>query len=181
MRLTMESGSALELTLASGRLRCPVCQGRLRPWGVARARAIHVLWGPDRIVQPRRARCSGCRATHVLLPGWTLVRRAYDAATIWRVLTEHVRGLGYRRIALRLRLPETTVRDWLREFRREARYLCDLQGGQGDSAAWAVAAFESAAGSEPGWRLAVRLTEGRLLRNTSPPHTAVRSASCSGR
>jgi hypothetical protein len=177
----MESGSALELALASGRLRCPACQGRLRPWGVARARAVHVLWGPDRIVQPRRARCSSCYVTHVLLPGWMLFRRAYEAATVWRVLTEHVRGLGYRRIALRMRLPETTVRDWLREFRREAPYLCDLQGAQGNSAASAVAAIESAARSEPVWQLAVRLTGGRLLRNTSPPHVAVQSASCRGR
>jgi hypothetical protein len=116
MRLTPETGPALEEKLQAGQLRCPACQGPLRPWGVARVRTIRVAGGPDRVVRPRRARCSTCHATHVLLPDWTLARRAYEAATIGRVLTEHARGLGYRRIALHLRLPETTVRDWLRDF-----------------------------------------------------------------
>jgi hypothetical protein len=120
MRLTTETEPALEETLQAGRLRCPACQGPLRPWGVARARAIHVSWGPDRVVRPRRARCSICHVTHVLLPDWTVVRRAYEAATICRVLTEHAHGMGYRRIALRMRLPESTVRDWLRDFRPDS-------------------------------------------------------------
>jgi hypothetical protein len=30
---------------------------------------------------------------------------------VWRVLSDHTHGMGYRRIAQRLRLPETTVRD----------------------------------------------------------------------
>jgi hypothetical protein len=118
-----------------------------------------------------------CHVTHVLLPDWTLVRRAYEAATVWLVLTEHAHGMGYRRIALRMRLPETTVRDWLRDFRREAPYVCRIAGGQGDSVASAVAALEEAAGTEPTWQLAVRMTEGRLLRNTSPPQLAARAAS----
>jgi transposase len=50
-------------------------------------------------------------------------------ATVWRALTDHAHGMGYRRIAQRLRLPETTVRDWLRDFRRAAASLCDIQGG----------------------------------------------------
>jgi hypothetical protein len=52
-------------------------------------------------------------------------------ATVWRALTDHAHGMGYRRIAqrLRLRLPETTVRDCLRDFRRAAPGLCDIQGG----------------------------------------------------
>jgi hypothetical protein len=40
-----------------------------------------------------------------LLPDWTLVRRAYEAATIRLVVTEHAHGMGYRRIALRSGYP----------------------------------------------------------------------------
>jgi hypothetical protein len=128
MHVVTETGSALLETLRAGRLGCPACHGPLRPWGVARERAIRVAWGPDRIVQPRRARCSKCHVTQVLLPDWTVVRRAYEAATIRLVVTEHAHGMGYRRIAKRMRLPESTVRDWLRASRRSAPHLCDPQG-----------------------------------------------------
>jgi hypothetical protein len=153
MHVVTETGSALLETLRAGRLGCPACQGPLRPWGVARERAIRVAWGPDRIVQPRRARCSRCRVTHVLLPDWTVVRRAYEAATIRLVVTEHAHGMGYRRIALRMRLPESTVRDWLRASRRSAPHLRGLQGGPGDTVASAVAALERVVVTEPEWRL----------------------------
>jgi hypothetical protein len=45
-----------------------------------------------------------------------LLRRAYAARVVVAVLAARARGLGYRRIAVRMRLPEATVRDWLRAY-----------------------------------------------------------------
>ncbi|NKE58396.1 hypothetical protein FXN61_16830 [Lentzea sp. PSKA42] len=86
--------------------------------GNARERVVRLRGVSDRKVRPRRARCADCRRTHVLLPDWMLLRRAYAAPVIREAVAAHVRGKGYRRIALSLGLPETTVRDWLRAFRR---------------------------------------------------------------
>lgn len=104
----------------------------------------------------------------MLLPDWMLPRRAYAAPVIWEVLVAHAHGLGYRRIALRHRLPETTVRDWLRA----------LRAGAPEPNRAAVMRLEQRDATTPAWRLAVRLTCGRLLANTNPPHLA--DLVCSG-
>jgi hypothetical protein len=78
--------------------------------------------------------------------------------------------MGYRRIALRLRLPETTVRDWLRASQRmQPRRVASL-AGPGHTAASAVLALERATQRPAPWQVATRSTDGRLLVNTSPPH-----------
>ena len=118
MRVVSGPNSALEESLHAGLLTCPACRGALRPWGTARERVVRLRGCADRKVRPRRARCSDCRRTHVLLPDWMLLRRAYAAPVVQEVITQHTHGKGYRRIALSLGLPETTVRDWLRAFRR---------------------------------------------------------------
>ena len=127
-----------------------------------------------------------------------LLRRAYAAPVIWSALTAAARGLGYRRIALRMHLPETTVRDWLRAFRRNGpRLLTQLAHPPAASAdlliqpkcwlttsaalliqpkCWltisVVRAVERMSPPLPAWRFAVRVSAGRLLANTSPPHGA---------
>ncbi|MEU0885870.1 DUF6431 domain-containing protein [Lentzea sp. NPDC005914] len=118
MHVVSGTKSALEESLQAGRLSCPVCRGALRPWGNARERVVRLRGVADRKVRPRRARCADCRRTHVLLPDWMSLRRAYAAPVIREAVAAHVGGRGYRRIALSLGLPETTVRDWLRAFRR---------------------------------------------------------------
>jgi hypothetical protein len=77
--LTVETDPvAVEERLGSGRLACPGCSGVLAGWGRARGRQVRdteaALW-----IVPRRARCTSCRATHVLLPLVLLVRRADTA------------------------------------------------------------------------------------------------------
>lgn len=77
--LTVEADTyAVEERLGSGRLACPGCSGVLAGWGRARGRSVRdtdgVLW-----IVPRRSRCTGCGATHVLLPVVLLVRRADTA------------------------------------------------------------------------------------------------------
>lgn len=121
MRVVDQDPSTVELALHQGKVRCPACRESLRPWGRARTRPIRLGAGGNRAVRPRRARCPACRTTHVLLPDWMVVRRAYAAPVIWDVLAAHSRGLGYRRIAVSCDLPETTVRDWLRALRRTPR------------------------------------------------------------
>jgi transposase-like protein len=118
MQVVSGTNSALEESLRTGRLSCPACLGALRPWGTARERVVRLRGVADRKVRPRRARCAACRRTHVLLPDWMLLRRAYAAPVIGEAVAAHLGGKGYRRIALTLGLPETTVRDWLRAFRR---------------------------------------------------------------
>jgi hypothetical protein len=95
-----------------------------------------------------------------------VARRAYAAPVIWAALVAHAQGLGYRRIAIANDLPQTTVRDWLRAMRRNHPGM----PGPGHAARGAVLAIQRCAGILPAWRMASRVTDGRLLLNTSPPH-----------
>lgn len=114
----------VEFELDTGRLRCPCCQGRLRRWGFARRRLVRDLPGvSQRWWRPRRAMCLSCSATHVLLPGELLPRRRDTAQAVGAALLAHAAGQGHRPIAARLERPPSTVRNWLRAFRVNARHL----------------------------------------------------------
>ena len=65
----------VERQLAGGELECPLCGGVLGGWGSAVTRPVRQLEGDDVLVTPRRSRCRGCGATHVLLPVRLLCRR----------------------------------------------------------------------------------------------------------
>src|SRR5688500_17993821 len=100
--LTVETDAdAVEERLRSGRLACPGCSAVLAGWGRARVRTVRGLDGPVELV-PRRSRCTGCRATHVLLPVLVLARRADVAVVIGAALATKAAGAGHRRIAGRL-------------------------------------------------------------------------------
>lgn len=178
----------VERLLSGDRLACPGCGGRLGGWGHARPRVIRgageVRW---RLV-PRRARCGGCRRTHVLLPVSVLARRADAVAVIGVALAAAAAGQGHRAIAGRLGRPDATVRGWLRRLASRAgvlraaftRLLCELDpdprmpGPAGSELADAVAAVLAAAGAvarrwggpalglSP-WELAAAVTSARLL------------------
>ena len=110
----------VERRLAAGELSCPACSGVLAGWGRARPRQLR---GPDGPVWlcPRRSRCTGCRATHVLLPVTALLRRADAAAVIVSALAaKAVRRVGFRVIAAELARPVATVRGWVRRFAERA-------------------------------------------------------------
>ena len=114
--LTVETDAVMvEERLGSGRLACPGCSAVLARWGHARGRQVRDTDGGLWIV-PRRARCTGCGATHVLLPVVLLVRRADTAAVIGAGLTAKATGAGHRLIAALLGRPAETVRGWLRRF-----------------------------------------------------------------
>lgn len=114
--LTVEIDAvAVEQRLRSGGLACPGCSAALAGWGRARGRTVR---GRDGLVHlvPRRSRCTGCRATHVLLPVLVLARRADTVAVIGAALAAKAAGIGHRRIAAWLGRPAETVRGWLRRF-----------------------------------------------------------------
>ena len=108
--------------LRAGRLSCPLCEGRLRPWGWARQRLVRHLDQSERL-RPRRSRCAGCAVTHVLMPVVCLLRRVDAVAVIGAALLAKATGQGHRPIAARLGRPATTVRDWLRRFAARAEAL----------------------------------------------------------
>ena len=112
----------VEFQLLGGELTCPLCPGRLRPWGFGVRRSIRYLVPVvNRWLIPRRGRCSECAATHILLPSGLAARRADDGAIIAEAVEMNiVAGAGHRRIAVVLGRPETTVRGWLRDFTASA-------------------------------------------------------------
>ena len=149
--------------------------------------------GAVRVV-PRRSRCTGCRATHVLLPVLLLVRRADTAAVIGAALAAKAAGGGHRRIAALLGRPPGTVRGWLRRFgarveavrvvfTRWCRALAPdpvLPGPAGSGWADALAAISAAAGAfrarfsvgeVPVWQVVSAVSAGRLLSPGWPAPT----------
>ena len=178
---------AVEADLAGGRLACPDCGGVLGRWAYARPRVVRDVGGCVR-VRPRRARCRSCEVTHVLLPDGCLFRRRDCVEVIGSALVEHAAGVGHRRIAQRLAVPASTVRGWLRRFRRWAIELAALfvrwalvlapgsdppapTGSPVGDAVEAVGLATRAAvlrfGSTGPWRTAARLSGGGLLSNTN--------------
>lgn len=111
-----------EAELLNGELFCPSCSGVLRPWGYARFRTVRMVDGTTTVC-PRRSRCGDCSKTSVLLPEHLLVRRVDEAAVIGSALVQSAEGAGYRKIALNICRPETTVRGWIRSFRQKSETL----------------------------------------------------------
>jgi hypothetical protein len=117
----------VEKMLRAGLLPCPTCAAAVSPWGFARPRWLRCVDGPVRL-RPRRSRCSGCGATHVLLPLVALLRRADAAAVIGTALALKAAGRGHRRIADGLGRVAGTVRGWLRRFAGRAEALRRVRG-----------------------------------------------------
>jgi hypothetical protein len=174
---------AVERRLRAGELGCPCRAGYLAPWGRARARMVRGAG----TLRPRRARCSACLVTHVLLAVSCLARRADAAEVIGAALAAKARGVGHRRIAAALGRPPSTVRGWLRGFARNSEQiraafalsLCELDplagpapvhGSVFAAAVEAIGAVAAAArrrlgvlGAVSPWQLAAAVTAGGLL------------------
>lgn len=178
--------SEVDEQLVAGRLACPDCAGELRPWGHARSRTRRDEAGSVWF-RPRRACCSGCGRTHVLLPASGLLRRADAVAVIGASLLAKAGGAGHRVIAAALARPASTVRGWLRRFTVRAESVRALFTGLlhaldsqapplppgGSIFAEAVEALGRAAaaaarrlGPVPAWQFAATASAGRLL---APP------------
>jgi len=114
--LTVGANEAeVERRLAGGDLECPLCGGVLARWGHARSRVLRGVRGAVGL-RPRRSRCRGCGATHVLLPVFALLRRADLAEVIGAALAAKAAGRGARPIAAGSGRAVATVRGWLRRF-----------------------------------------------------------------
>ncbi len=186
--LTVGNNQAVvEELLGNGLLSCPGCGARLGGWGHAARRRVFREGRLPAAVRPRRARCSSCGVTHVLLPAWLLSRRCDGMAVIGEMLARAARGQGFRSIAAASGVPEDTVRDRLRRFRVSAARIrefftrlagvlaldpvpLDPAGSLLADAVVAVAAAAAAAAGRwpgmitvPGWELAAVLTLGSLL------------------
>jgi len=185
----------VERQLGGGELACPSCGGVLARWGNGVMRRVRRLGEPDVEVVPRRSRCRGCGATHVLLPAWCLARRADAGEVIGLALEAKAAGSGHRVVAARLGRPASTVRGWLRALGARAEQVRlvftalaaglvtdpPLPGPAGSlfaDAVAAVAAAAAAAARVPGvgtvarWQLAAAVTCGLLLAPAWPARVA---------
>lgn len=182
MLLVKDDPEAVEADLAAGRVGCPGCGGRLARWGFGSERELRTLGGVRRL-RPRRARCSSCRATHVLEPASTVPRLRDTAEVVGAAWRANVAGAGHRTIARRLGRPVSTVRRWLRRLRARAEALRMAATGRlhdfdptagpiepsGSPLADALEAVGRAAaavgrrlGPRPPWEVAVALTGGLI-------------------
>jgi hypothetical protein len=142
-------------------------------------------------VRPRRARCAGCEATHVLLPAGMLLRRADSVDVVGKALSAKASGRGARPIAMLVSRPLTTVKGSLRRFAVKAEPLREwfirllvavavdpqLPDPAGSPLADAVAAIAAAAGAVAArfavfmvtpWQIACVAVQGRLLSPDQP-------------
>ncbi|MCQ9163984.1 helix-turn-helix domain-containing protein [Arthrobacter sp. STN4] len=112
--LVVGSPEQTETALVAGEIPYPDCSAPLRPHGHARTHTVRSV-GQERLtVQPRRARCSGCRRTQVMFPASLSFRRADSVEVIGTALAAKAGGQGHRTIAAMLGRPVSTVRRWLR-------------------------------------------------------------------
>ena len=99
---------------------CPVCGTRLTGWSGYRR------WLRDETDQRiwiRRGRCATCPTTHALLPDFVHARRLDAVDVIGAALELGIAGAGMHRVAVRLGLAHSTVRDWRRRHRARAPAL----------------------------------------------------------
>jgi Homeodomain-like domain len=186
----------VEQALGAGELACPRsgCGGVLGGWGWARGRWRRGRGGTWQRVRPRRGRCQGCRATHVLLPVSGLLRRLDLAEVVGQALVARAQQASLRQIAADLGVPLSTVRGWLGRFVQRAALIAGhfarlaawLEPGvgaaepRGSPLVGAVAAIGLAAvaaarrlGAHTGpFEFASGATGGRLLCNTNAPFPA---------
>jgi hypothetical protein len=189
----------VERLLLTGQLTCPSCGGVLAPWGNGRWRSSRREQGVVRH-RPRRASCTGCPKTHVLLSSTWLLRRGDDVSVIGLALLAKAAGAGHQSIAAALGRPASTVRGWLRRFGARAEdvrvlftwllHSLDPEAGplvpRGSVFADALEALGRAGaagvrrlGPRPPWEFASWATGGSLLAPPEKSRTA--SGAASGR
>lgn len=193
--VTVGLGDAgVESRLASGELRCPACEGALRPWGWARQRLLRGAGGVALVLRPRRSRCRSCGLSHVLLPSIALLRRADSVDLIGQVLAAMAARAGARTAAAQVGRPVETVRGWMRRFRARAEALrvffttllvavgpdpvppsatanpvADAVAAIAGARASAGARWPGIVGEVPLWMFASAASHGRLLAPDWPP------------
>ncbi len=192
MKIVGSDTAEVERALLAGEVGCPGCGEGLRPWGSARWRVVRGLGVVERR-RPRRGRCSGCEATHVLISDDCLVRRRDLVEVIGAALVAKAAGIGHRRAAIAAGVPSSTARGWFRRFAVNAEAvrvwftvlahdldpmlapLHPTATALGDAVeAVAVAARAASLRLAPvaPWRFASAASRGCLLSNTGWPWAA---------
>ena len=113
--LLLSNEQVLERKLVTGEISCPDCGASVVAWGFARRRVLRTLGG-SRTIAPRRARCSSCKKTHVVLPSEVVPRRRDDAGVIGHALLRAASGARAGEIARELGRSRETVRNWISRF-----------------------------------------------------------------
>jgi hypothetical protein len=111
--------SNVEELITQNRIVCH-CGGGLARWGWSTGRRVRGLIG---LIVPRRVRCRSCERTHVLLPSSLLFKRADSVERIGRGLELAAGGVGFRKVALVLKVPPETARGWVRSALRNVGAL----------------------------------------------------------
>ena len=182
----------VERALRAGELVCPDCAGRLAPWGSARWRVVRRAGGEERR-RPRRSRCVGCSATHVLIWSDSLLRRRDLVEVIGAALAAKAMGAGHRAAAVLVGVPPSTVRGWFRRFAASADAIRvwftvlahnldpmlapvaptgTPMGDAVEAIAVAARAASLRLGTMAPWSFASSASGGRLLSNTGCPWAA---------
>jgi len=113
----------VESQIDNGEFCCPSDGAVLRKWGWARPRRVR---GLNEQVVPRKLHCPVCKTTQVLLPETLLLRKGCSTELVGQMLELAARGLGFRPIARRFAVPESTVRRLLRTVRGNVRAVVAL-------------------------------------------------------
>ncbi len=140
--------------------------------------------------RPRRGRCMGCGATHVLIGSDALLRRRDLGEVIGAASAAKAVGVGHRRVALMVGVHASTVRGWLRRFAVNAEAvrvwftvlahdldpmlaaMAPRETPVGDAVEAVAVAARAAAlrlGPVAPWAFASAASRGRLLSNTGWP------------
>lgn len=179
-----------ERALGAGEIGCPRpgCGGTLTRWGHGRHRRLRSFGAQTLDVRPRRARCTRCTSTQILLPATVQPRLADTTEVIGTALAGKAAGHGFRYLATELDRSPSTVRRWLRRatgnahlqwlwqrgsqaligldpdaFNRLPRATNPLRDALTVLAAAACAARQRLGLTEPLWTLIGLHTHGRLL------------------
>ncbi|UQX11310.1 helix-turn-helix domain-containing protein [Candidatus Mycobacterium methanotrophicum] len=179
-----------EQALGTGQIGCPHsgCGGTLTRWGYGHRRRVRRLGAQILDVRPRRARCTRCASTQILLPASVQPRLADTTEVIGTALASKADGHGHRRIATALDRSPSTVRRWMRRathhvhlqwlwqrgsqalirldpdaFNQLPRAASPLRDALTVLAAAAYAARQRLGLTEPLWTLIGLHTQGRLL------------------
>lgn len=117
-RLSVEEYTSAGRGVVVPRCRCPACLAWMVFWSgywrTVRAGGCWRIW-------VRRARCSVCGVSHVLLPSFCLVGRSYAVEVIGLAVSEVAGGRGTGGVARGVGVAQSTVRSWWRRHRDRAR------------------------------------------------------------
>ena len=145
-------------------MECPACGCEGGFTGHGRYVRTVVYRGREERVSIRRVRCTGCRATHAVLPEGIVPYRSYSEMFVIAVLAAWVSGASNSDVRRIFGISETTRRRILSDSRSRA---CALLACGASRAAVAAALASAGVGAVTTMHLTAYGT--RFTENTRPP------------